>query len=280
MRHHDVFGVLMCRPDWRRWLQVSPCCPWREPGLESLSGSTVISVRLSMARGLGSRWRSWSVCFPLCCLAAWRSFWGGAVRASGVTTSPTRSWVGFFLGGAVATFGLGLADCFLHAQVENLRVGCAPPRVWSFRPVGWRVMADRKKSVNARKILHEMLAIPTAPLCRASGRAVCRAVLRAPKGRHAYVRSGWATYWFGVRRGGRRIARPVCLTAHLDHPGFVSERMVRRGPAPGVLARGRAERLLRRKRAFVSSLATSGSAVAFGRLRRRYITAGAGWRLR
>jgi endoglucanase len=29
-----------------------------------------------------------------------------------------------------------------------------------------------------------------------------------------------------LRQGKRRIARPVCITAHLDHPGFVSDRMI------------------------------------------------------
>jgi len=32
-----------------------------------------------------------------------------------------------------------------------------------------------------------------------------------------------------LRRGTRGIPRPVCLTAHLDHPGFVAERMLGRG---------------------------------------------------
>ncbi len=33
------------------------------------------------------------------------------------------------------------------------------------------------------------------------------------------------------KRGAARVARPVCLTAHLDHPGFVAEGMIGSGPA-------------------------------------------------
>jgi len=29
-----------------------------------------------------------------------------------------------------------------------------------------------------------------------------------------------------IRKGQRRVARPVCVTAHLDHPGFIADRMI------------------------------------------------------
>jgi len=41
-----------------------------------------------------------------------------------------------------------------------------------------------------------------------------------------------------VKQGTRRIKRPVCITAHLDHPGFVAEKMV-----PTTRSRGTEHRL-------------------------------------
>ncbi len=88
-------------------------------------------------------------------------------------------------------------------------------------------MADRKKSVNARKILHEMLAIPTAPYAEHLVAQYVEQFCARRKG-VTLTCDRVGNLLVRVRRGGRRIARPVCLTAHLDHPGFVSERMVRR----------------------------------------------------
>jgi len=79
----------------------------------------------------------------------------------------------------------------------------------------------------SRKILHEMLSLPTAPFaehyvidyierfCAKRGASLTRDVAG-----NVLVR---------VRLGSRRVARPVCITAHLDHPGFVADRMTGKG---------------------------------------------------
>ncbi|MFQ5462831.1 MAG: M20/M25/M40 family metallo-hydrolase [Phycisphaerae bacterium] len=77
----------------------------------------------------------------------------------------------------------------------------------------------------SRKILIDLLSIPTAPfaehqvlayLDRFLGRRKLTDVTRDSAG-NLLVR---------VRRGTRRVKRPVCITAHLDHPGFVVDRTV------------------------------------------------------
>lgn len=80
-------------------------------------------------------------------------------------------------------------------------------------------------SMMNRKILHEMLSIPTAPFAEhfvidyieefcARRKAVS---LSRDRAGNVMVR---------VRKGKRRIRRPVCITAHLDHPGFIADRMM------------------------------------------------------
>ena len=83
------------------------------------------------------------------------------------------------------------------------------------------------RSVN-RKILHEMLCIPTAPFAE---HLVVDYVERFCRRRKSVTlsRDAAGNILVRVRQGNRRVARPVCITAHLDHPGFVADRMIRRG---------------------------------------------------
>jgi endoglucanase len=72
-------------------------------------------------------------------------------------------------------------------------------------------------------ILKELLALPTAPFAE---RFVIGAILRFCGARGLRVRRDSAgNILVHYRHGQRRIRRPICLTAHLDHPGFVVERM-------------------------------------------------------
>ncbi|MCH8241367.1 MAG: hypothetical protein IH897_02005, partial [Planctomycetes bacterium] len=75
-----------------------------------------------------------------------------------------------------------------------------------------------------RRILHEMLSIPTAPFAE---HLVIDYIERfcARRKRVKLVRDKVGNVLVHIKQGRRRIKRPVCLTAHLDHPGFVADRM-------------------------------------------------------
>lgn len=78
-----------------------------------------------------------------------------------------------------------------------------------------------------RRTLVDVLTLPTAPFAE---HFVIDFVERFCAERGIAARRDQAgNILVHVRVGQRRIARPVCITAHLDHPGFVSERMVGRG---------------------------------------------------
>ncbi len=85
-------------------------------------------------------------------------------------------------------------------------------------------MKARKRTKN-RRILTEMLSLPTAPFAEHAMAAyverfcVARSALKLTRDRAGNL-------LIHLRQGGRRVARPVCLTAHLDHPGFICDRMV------------------------------------------------------
>ena len=75
-----------------------------------------------------------------------------------------------------------------------------------------------------RRILHEMLSIPTAPFAE---HLVIDYIERfcARRKSAKLVRDKVGNVLVHIKQGRRRIKRPVCLTAHLDHPGFVADRM-------------------------------------------------------
>lgn len=77
------------------------------------------------------------------------------------------------------------------------------------------------------RILQEMLSLPTAPFAEHFVTAYIEAFCRRRK--HVTLTKDSAhNVLVRVRKGQRRVARPACITAHLDHPGFVVDRMVGR----------------------------------------------------
>ncbi len=76
-----------------------------------------------------------------------------------------------------------------------------------------------------QRILNEVLSIPTAPFAEHQVIAYVERFCsrRAPV---TMTRDAAGNVLIHVRLGRRKIARPVCITAHLDHPGFVADRMV------------------------------------------------------
>ena len=69
-----------------------------------------------------------------------------------------------------------------------------------------------------------MLSIPTAPFAEHFVIAyIERFVARRKNLRLLRDRAG--NVLVHVKQGKRRVRRPVCITAHLDHPGFVAEKM-------------------------------------------------------
>ncbi len=75
--------------------------------------------------------------------------------------------------------------------------------------------------------LREMLAIPTAPFAE---HLVVEYIRRfcASRAPLKLKNDSAGNLLVHVRRGSRNVLRPVCITAHLDHPGFVSDRMISR----------------------------------------------------
>jgi putative aminopeptidase FrvX len=78
-----------------------------------------------------------------------------------------------------------------------------------------------------RMILTEMLSIPTAPFAEHMViDHIERFVARRKNTRLSRDRAG--NVLVHVKQGRRTVKRPVCITAHLDHPGFVAEKMTTR----------------------------------------------------
>ena len=79
-----------------------------------------------------------------------------------------------------------------------------------------------------QRFLCEMLALPTAPF--AEHFVIAHVAQFCRRRRHVTIRRDAAgNVLVRVRKGTRRIARPVCITAHLDHPGFVADRETAKG---------------------------------------------------
>ena len=79
-----------------------------------------------------------------------------------------------------------------------------------------------------RRVLHDMLSIPTAPFAE---HKVIEYIERfCGKRKHLKLtRDRAGNVLVRVRIGRRVVRRPVCITAHLDHPGFVADRMTGEG---------------------------------------------------
>ncbi len=88
-------------------------------------------------------------------------------------------------------------------------------------------MAARKLSPAASKLLHDMLSLPTAPFAEHKVIAYIEAFCRK-RPSVTMTRDPAGNILVHVRLGRRKVARPVCITAHLDHPGFVADRMIAR----------------------------------------------------
>ena len=76
-----------------------------------------------------------------------------------------------------------------------------------------------------RKILLDILSAPTAPFVDG---AVIAYLERFCRNRRSLTmtRDRGGNVMVHLRRGRRRVRRPVCLTAHVDHPGFIADRMI------------------------------------------------------
>lgn len=73
-------------------------------------------------------------------------------------------------------------------------------------------------------VLKDMLALPTAPFAEHRVLDYIREFCSA-RGGVTVTADAFGNLLVRVRRGGVRAARPVCITAHTDHPGFVAQRM-------------------------------------------------------
>ena len=86
---------------------------------------------------------------------------------------------------------------------------------------------QRRKAMNRRhqRIVERVLGLPTAPFAEgevlAHIREFCaeREIARLTQDKHGNL-------LVRVKKGILANARPICITAHVDHPGFVAHRMV------------------------------------------------------
>jgi endoglucanase len=87
----------------------------------------------------------------------------------------------------------------------------------------------RKKPVTSihQEILKEMLRLPTAPFAEHHVMAYVENFCRRRKSL-TLTHDSAGNLLVHAKNGRRRVQRPVCITAHLDHPGFVSDRMIGR----------------------------------------------------
>lgn len=89
---------------------------------------------------------------------------------------------------------------------------------------GNNAMKRTSQRAGNRKILHEVLSLPTAPFAE---HEVVKHVEGFCAGRKnvTLTHDAVGNVLVRIRKGKRRVARPVCITAHLDHPGFIADRM-------------------------------------------------------
>ncbi len=73
-------------------------------------------------------------------------------------------------------------------------------------------------------LLLEALSLPTAPFAEGAVLAYVERFCGSRRGLR--LKRDQAGNLLVHLRRGRRVGRPVCLTAHLDHPGFVADRML------------------------------------------------------
>ncbi|MCH7632358.1 MAG: M20/M25/M40 family metallo-hydrolase [Planctomycetes bacterium] len=86
-------------------------------------------------------------------------------------------------------------------------------------------MSAKRKTSIGRRILERLLSIPTAPFAEHQVIEHIDQFCAARKN-ISLTRDRAGNLLARVRVGRRTIKRPVCITAHLDHPGFVADRMV------------------------------------------------------
>lgn len=86
-------------------------------------------------------------------------------------------------------------------------------------------MARKGLGTINRRFLQELMSLPTAPFAE---HFVIDYIERfCARRKHLTLKHDKAgNLLVRVRKGKRRVARPVCITAHLDHPGFVAEQML------------------------------------------------------
>ncbi len=85
-------------------------------------------------------------------------------------------------------------------------------------------MPQKTATNMSRKILHDAMSIPTAPF--AEHLVVEHIEQFCDRRKHVTLtRDAAGNMLVRVKQGNRKIARPVCITAHLDHPGFVADKM-------------------------------------------------------
>ncbi len=82
--------------------------------------------------------------------------------------------------------------------------------------------------VSHQTILTELLTLPTAPFAEHAVLSYIR-LFCSKRPSAALTADRFGNLVVRVRKGGRRVARHVCFTAHTDHPGFVAMEMLRPG---------------------------------------------------
>lgn len=91
----------------------------------------------------------------------------------------------------------------------------------SGKPTG----AKSSGAKGVHKILHEVLSLPTAPFAEHYVLDYIRAFAKR-RPTVTLTEDAAGNLLLHLRRGRNSVKRPVCITAHTDHPGFVADAMI------------------------------------------------------
>lgn len=88
-------------------------------------------------------------------------------------------------------------------------------------------MPTNSRTTKNRRILTDLLSLPTAPFAEEHIIAHVRSFCAARRVRDIR-QDGAGNLLIHVTRGTKRALRPVCITSHMDHPGFLANEMTGR----------------------------------------------------
>ncbi|MCH7703371.1 MAG: hypothetical protein IID37_16970, partial [Planctomycetes bacterium] len=85
-------------------------------------------------------------------------------------------------------------------------------------------MARKRVQTGPDPLLVDLLSLPTAPFCE--GYVIDYLRRFCEKRRLSFDTDQAGNVLIHLRRGPKRNRHPVCFAGHLDHPGFIADKMI------------------------------------------------------